>query len=92
MHFKSLMMYTTLNGLTPSYISDMFTVISDVHNHDTRSATSGQLFTQRMLYRSLLKVQIPSVLNSLLLFKGVNIWNGIDFDVRNAPNSRGAKS
>ena len=43
MYFKSLMMSKTLNGLTPSYISDMFTAVSDVHNRNTRSATAGQL-------------------------------------------------
>ena len=60
MYFKSLMIYTTLNGLTPSYISDMFTAVSDVHNRNTRSATAGQLALP--FYRSLLMVQIPSVL------------------------------
>ena len=65
----------------------MFTAVSDVHNRNTRSATAGQL-------------ALPQSFNGpdtecfkfSFAFNGVNIWNGIDFNVRNAPNVQSFKT
>ena len=45
-------------------------------------------------YLSLLMVQTPDTecFEFSFAFNGVNIWNGIDFDVRNAPNVQSFKT
>ena len=87
MYFKSLMMYKTLNGLTPSYISDMFTAVSDVHTRNTRSATAGQLALPRSF-----NGPDTECFKFSFAFNGVNIWNDIDLNVRNAPNVQNFKT
>ena len=42
-YFKALMMYKSLNGRTPEYLSNKFNYISRTHGVNTRQAAGGQL-------------------------------------------------
>ena len=45
--FPSVLVYKALNNLTPAYISDLLTPISQSHNRTLKSTTSGSLAVPR---------------------------------------------
>ena len=80
-YFKALMIYKSLNGLAPSYLTTMFNHVSTTHNINTRQATAGQL-------------ALPPLCNghdiecfkSSFIYNGVKLWNNIDAEIKNSPN------
>ena len=86
-YFKSLMMYKAVNNLTPSYISNRFNSLSNVHSLNTRSANAGHL-------------ALPPSSNGCdsecfkfsFTYDGVITWNGIDTSIRNSPSVESFKS
>ena len=80
-YFNSLMMYKSLNGLSPHYLAKNFNYVSTTHNVNTRQATAGQL-------------ALPPLSNghdlesfkSSFMYSGVKLWNEIDSDIRSSVN------
>ena len=86
-YFKSLMMYKALNGLTPSYITDRFTKVSDRHSRDTRSASAGHLALPLSLNR-----RDTESFKFSFTFNGVNTWNSINPIIRNSTTVQSFKT
>ena len=80
-YFKALLMFKSLNGLAPSYLSSKCKYVSENHGINTRQAAAG-----------LLALPPCSNGNDTEYFKfsfsysGVEVWNKINYDVRNASN------
>ena len=80
-YFKALLVYKSLNGLAPSYVSSKFNYVSDSHHVNTRQASAGLL-------------ALPPCVNgndteyfkSSFFYSGVNVWNNINFDTRKSPS------
>ena len=45
--YVSSFVYECHNNLAPNHFSDYFTQVSDIHHHNTRSASRGDLFLKR---------------------------------------------
>ena len=41
---RMIMVYKIMNGLTPSYLKELFTPITEVHNHSLRSSSSNNFY------------------------------------------------
>ena len=61
--FVYIIMYRYINGMLPEVFMGMFTSICDVHDYDTRQATTKNTYT-RMLSSS----QLPEANNQLHIF------------------------
>ena len=80
-YFKALLMYKSLNGLAPSYLSAKFNYVSDRHGVNTRQAAAGLL-------------ALPPCSNgndteyfkSSFSYSGVQVWNKINLDIRKSPS------
>ena len=49
--YVSSLVYECHNNLAPNHFSDYFTQVSDIHHHNTRSASHGDFFSrERKLY------------------------------------------
>ena len=70
--------YECHNKLAPNHFSDYFTQVSDIHHHNTRSASHGDFFLKR---KNTLQYGLRSV-----CFNGAKIWNNIPPDIRNSPS------
>ena len=65
---KAVLVYKALNNLTPAYISDLLTPISQSHNRTLRSTTSGSLAVPRSkkaMYDSSFSSSAPRLWNTL---------------------------
>ena len=67
-------MHKIINDMAPSYLSDVATNASDVHNHLTRSSANGCLFRPR---------GAGTVYTKSIKFYGTKIWNSLPKDLRN---------
>ena len=66
--FKTFM-YKTVNGMVPNYLSNRFSPISTVHEHNLRGS-NHKLFVPRPLTESLKKS---------FSYRGATLWNDIPF-------------
>ena len=76
--YLSSFVYECHNNLAPNHFSDYFTQVSDIHHHNTRSASHGDFFLKR---KNTLQYGLCSV-----CFDGAKIWNNIPLDIRNSPS------
>ena len=73
---KAILMYKSLNNLAPSYLSNKFTYVHDIHNLDLRSTRNQTLHVPKPnleMYRK------------TLAYSGPKIWNNLPESVRTAP-------
>ena len=77
LHVSSFV-YECHNNLAPNHFSDYFTQVSDIHHHNTRSASHGAFFLKR---KNTFQYGLRSV-----CFNGAKIWNNIPLDIRNSPS------
>ena len=56
-----IMMYKAFNGQTPTYITEMFTKVSEIHNRNLRSSEITQSFEFRLLKQLTSKTHFLSV-------------------------------
>lgn len=80
---KAVFTYKALNNLTPDYISNMLTPVSETHNRTLRSSVNGTLAVPRS--RS-------SVFDRSFSHSAPRLWNSLPIDVRNSPNLNNFKS
>lgn len=71
---KVIMVYKSLNGLAPTYMRDMFKLVSDVSQRDTRNVDKTKLYLPT---GANLKVYTDS-----FQYSAANIWNNIPAEVR----------
>ena len=67
-YFTSILVYKSLNGLLPAYMSDMFSFVRDFNERPTRSAFTNNLYIPKVnktLFRQSLLVNGPVIWNSL---------------------------
>ena len=68
---KAKIVYKALNGLTPSYISEKFTLFNAIHNKNTRNSKN---------------LILPQVKRSFgehtFAFSAAKIWNSLDNDLK----------
>ena len=78
LYFKlsSTLMLDVHNKLMPSNICDMFTLTQDIHNYNTRSSSSGNLYINYSRL-NLQKNTFPII--------GAKMWNSLPEDLRHLP-------
>ena len=72
---KAMLMYKIMHNLAPSYLSNIFTLSSEVHERSLRSTTENLLYVP--------KPKIELYRNSLA-YSGSKIWNSIPEHIRNS--------
>ncbi len=72
---KTIMLYKSVNDLTPNYMKDMFTYVRDSHSCTTRSSIKNDLYLPTGKHKEL---YIQS-----FAYTGANIWNSINPDIHN---------
>ena len=72
---KAILMYKIMHNLAPSYLSNIFTLSSEVHERSLRSTTENLLYVP--------KPKIELYRNSLA-YSGSKIWNSIPEHIRNS--------
>ena len=77
------LMYKTKNGLTPEYLSDKLTTISDIHSHNTRSSKRNDMATVK-----------PKNNQQMRTFQyiGAKSWNDTDPTIREKSSLNAFKS
>ena len=73
-YFTGILVFKALNGLSPDYMSDMFTYVRDINLCDTRSVRDNSLYIPKI------KKQIFS---QSIQVNGPRTWNGIPSEIRN---------
>ena len=67
-YLTALLVFKSLNGMSPDYMSDMFTYVRDISVRHTRAAVSSSLYIPRVkksMYSQSMYVKGPTVWNSL---------------------------
>ncbi len=70
------MMYKSLNGLAPVYISEMFKYVHESHSRDTRTSARSDL--------SLPSGKHKDIYINRFVYSGAKIWNNIPTNIRNS--------
>ncbi len=71
---KTYMMYKSLNGLAPVYMSEMFKYVHESHFRDTRTSSPSNLSLQSGKHKDI-------YINSFM-YSGAKIWNHIPTNIR----------
>ena len=74
---KGTLVYKSLHGLAPTYISEYFTATSDVHRHGTRSSSNGGLTISTLSTTDIAKTFRHS---------GGVLWNSMPVHIRKSPS------
>jgi hypothetical protein len=77
------MMYKSLNGIAPVYMSDMFSYVHETHSRDTRTAARSDLFLPSRKHKNI-------YLHSFA-YDGAKIWNDIPINIRNSVSLKSFK-
>ena len=77
------MVYKALHNELPSYMSDMFQYVSNVHDINTRQKSNNNLYLPP-------RAKICAYRNSIR-YAGANAWNCLPSDIREAPSSSALK-
>ncbi len=77
------MMYKSLNGLAPVYMSEMFKYVHENHSKDTRTAARSDL--------SLSSGKHKDIYINSFAYSGVKIWNDIPTNIRNSVSLKSFK-
>ena len=72
-YFTGVLVFKSLNGLAPDYMSKMFKLVSSVHNRKTRQSTRNLLFEPRA------KTKYGQMSFSYI---GARLWNNIPDHIR----------
>ncbi len=70
--------YESVNKFSPPYFYNFFTILSDVHQYDTRQACEGGIF---MTQPNTLQYGLRSV-----RYAGAKSWNNIPFNIKQSPS------
>ncbi len=73
---KACMMYKSLNGLAPVYMSEMFKYVHESHSKDTRTSARSDL--------SLPSGKHKGIYINSFAYSGAKIWNDIPTNIRNS--------
>ena len=78
-HLKLLLfVYESVNRISPSVFHNIFEILSDVHQHDTRQARKGDIFMTR---HDTLQYGERSI-----RYTGAKSWNNIPFNIKQSPS------
>ena len=80
---NAVLMFKSLNGLSPDYLKYEFTQISDVHSHPLRSSANLQLYSPKPnseLYRK------------SFAYSGIYICNSVPVYIKNAKSLNQCKA
>ena len=78
-----IMMYKTFNGQTPTYITEMFTKVSEIHNRNLRSRDNAELrvpFAKTAYFENSFSVS------------GAKLWNSLPIETRGISDINSFKS
>ena len=81
---KACMVYKSLNGLAPKYMTDMFQYVHETHQRDTRTASQNKL--------SLPDGKHKDVYTKSFGYDSATIWNNIPSEIRNSNSLQSFKS
>ena len=73
----AILMYKSVNGQSPMYLTNMFQFCSDQHSHLTRSITSLNLVPPPI------KIQL---FKHSFTYQGIVIWNSLSLNMKMAPS------
>ena len=73
-YFMALITFNAISGNSPSYISNLFTPVSNVHDYETRSANSSNLYVPH--FRT-------TQGQRTFRFRASRLWNSLPFTVTN---------
>ena len=71
---KAVMMFKTINNLTPMYVNNIFQYTNEIRHRNLRSTSENLLYVPKpncKIYR-----------NSFALYSGSKLWNSIPQDVK----------
>jgi hypothetical protein len=74
-YFTALIVYKSLNGMAPVYLTDMFTYSNAINTVNTRSSTEGELYIQKAN---------KHIFEQSLGYSGSKLWNTLSPSTRNA--------
>ena len=80
---KAIIMYKIFNGQAPSYLTESFTPVSNIHDRNLRSSSNEQLYVPKPK---------TELFRKTLTYSGSVIWNSIPTHIRNAQSVREFKS
>ena len=69
------MMYKVINGMTPSYLNQLFNYVNNIHSLCTRKSKAGDLYTPKCN---------TNYGRNTFQYKGCVLWNVISRNIRNA--------
>ena len=69
------MMYKVINGMTPSYLNQLFNYVNNIHSLCTRKSNAGDLYTPKCN---------TNYGRNTFQYKGCVLWNVISRNIRNA--------
>ena len=72
-YLTALLVFKSLNGLSPNYLNDLFTYQRDISAYNTRSAATSDLYIPKAN---------RSIYQQSLCFNGPVIWNSLPFNLR----------
>jgi hypothetical protein len=67
-YLTALLVYKSLNGISPDYLLDLFTYVRDISVYQTRSAVTSRLYVpkaNKSIFLQSLQINGPTVWNSL---------------------------
>ena len=72
---KAILMYKIFNDMCPEYLSDLFTLTSNIHDRALRSSSEFHLYSP--------KPRTEFFRKSFVCY-GTHVWNGLPYHVKNA--------
>ncbi len=83
-YHKACMVFKSLNGLAPKYMTDMFRYTHDTHSRDTRTAARKDLALPAGKHKD--------IFMRTLTYDGAKIWNNMPIHVREATTLQSFRS
>mgnify|MGYP000604107356 FL=1 len=80
---KAVLMFKVINGISPTYLFDIFTFTSNVHERNLRSTSQLQLYSPKPK---------SELFRRSFSYSGSSIWNKIPYYIKNANSVNAFKS
>ena len=87
-YFKSLLIFKALNNLAPAYLCNKFKYVSEKYNVNTRQAAAGLL---ALPTRTNKRGSDTDHFKSSFCYSAVEVWNKLNYEVRNSTNVQNFK-
>ncbi len=74
-YFTALLVFKSLNGMSPDYMTDMFTYSHEIGTYNTRSTVQNILCVPKIN---------KQIFSQSIQFNGPRMWNSLPLEIRNA--------